>query len=360
QKYWLGLSLVKQLGSVRIQNLISQFGTAENVWKASKRDLEQVNLPKRALASLLECQKTMDLDAELSRLNKIGAHLVTLADSAYPTNLRTIVDPPVVLYVRGTLIPNDALSLGIVGTRRATRYGKDASEKLSHWLASQQVTIVSGMALGIDQYAHMGAIKARGRTIAVLGSGIDILYPRENTALAHDIMENGAVISEFPLGTPPTGRNFPRRNRLLSGLSLGVLVVEAPLNSGALITAESALEQGRDVFAVPSGIFNKMGQGTNKIIQEGAKLVMDGRDVLDELNISYTNHVVKQKTTVIAPSNSTEETVLTTLDTDPIHIDEIVRQTGLATHTVSSTLAILELKGLAQMVGGMQYCRTRT
>ncbi len=359
QKYWLGLSLVQQMGSVRIQQLVAEFGTARNAWQASRRDLKQAKLPPKALSSLLELQQSLDLDAEMSKVTGAGAYLVTWADSTYPENLRHIVDPPPLLYVRGTLLNSDMLALSIVGTRRATRYGIDVANRMGYWLASQDVTIISGMALGIDSAAHQGAIQAKGRTIAVLGCGIDIIYPRENEQLAKDIVEHGALISEFPLGTPPSGRNFPRRNRIISGLSLGLLVAEAPKNSGAIITAESALEQGRDVFAIPANIFNEMGAGCNKLIQEGAKLVMRASDVLDELNVSYSNKVVEQKTESIAPSGNLEEKILQMLDTEPLHVDEIIRKTGLSTPEVTSTLAILELKGLAQMVGGMQYCRTR-
>ncbi|MGB7341526.1 MAG: DNA-processing protein DprA [Phototrophicaceae bacterium] len=358
QKYWLGLSLVQQMGSIRIQQIVSTFGTAQAAWTASERDLKQVNLPKKALSSLLDLRRTLDLDAELAKVSNLDAYLITWADSAYPENLRHIVDAPPVLYIRGSLLPSDMLSLAIVGTRRATRYGLDVANRMGYWLASQDVTIISGMAMGIDSAAHRGAIEANGRTIAVLGSGIDIIYPRENTQLAEDIIEHGALLSEFPLGTPPTGRNFPRRNRIMSGLSLGVLVAEAPKASGSIITAETALEQGRDVFAVPANIFNEMGAGCNRLIQEGAKLVMRASDVLDELNVSYSNQVVQQKTESIAPSGTLEEQVLSLLDVEPIHIDEIIRQTDLSTADVSSTLAILELKGLAQMIGGMQYCRT--
>lgn len=359
QKYWLGLSLVQQMGSVRIQQLVSNFGTARDAWQASEYLLRQARLPRKALSSLLELRRTLDLDAELAKVTSIGAYLITWADSSYPENLRHIVDPPPLLYVRGTLLSSDMLALSIVGTRRATRYGIDVANRMGYWLASQDVTIVSGMALGVDSAAHRGAIQANGRTIAVLGSGIDIIYPRENEKLAEDIIEHGALISEFSLGIPPIGKNFPRRNRIISGLSLGILIAEAPKNSGAIITAETALEQGRDVFAIPANIFNEMGAGSNKLIQDGAKLVMRASDVLDELNVSYSNRVVEQKTETIAPSGDLEIQVLTILDSEPLHIDEIIRETGLSTSEVSSTLAILELKGLAQMVGGMQYCRTR-
>jgi len=359
QKYWLGLSLVQQMGSVRIQQLVSAFGTARDAWLAPERDLKEAKLPPKALSSLLELRRSLDLDAEVAKVTKIGAYLVTWADSSYPDNLRHIPDPPPLLYVRGTLLNSDILALSIVGTRRATRYGLDVANRMGYWLASQDVTIVSGLAPGVDSAAHRGALQAKGRTIAVMGTGIDSIYPRENKKLADEIVDNGALVTEFAPGTPPTGKNFPRRNRIISGLSLGTLIAEAPKNSGAIITAETALEQGRDVFAVPANIFNEMGAGCNRLIQEGAKLVMRASDVLDELNVTYTNKVVEQKTEVIAPAGNLEAQVLEALDTEPRHIDEIIRQTGLSTSNVASTLAILELKGLAQMVGGMQYCRTR-
>lgn len=347
------------MGSVRIHQLISHFGTARDAWQASERDLKQVKLPSTALSSLLELRKKLDLDAELTKITTLNAHLITWADSQYPENLRHIADAPPILYVRGTLLPSDMLALSIVGTRRATRYGIDVANRMAYWLASQGVTIVSGMALGVDTAAHRGAIQANGRTIAILGSGIDIVYPKENDRLARDIVQNGALVSEFPLGTPPSGKNFPRRNRIISGLSLGILIAEAPKNSGAIITAETALEQGRDVFAIPANIFNEMGAGSNRLIQEGAKLVMRASDILDELDVTYNNHVTKQKTETIAPTGDTEYQILSLLDSEPLHIDEIVRRTGLETATVASTLAILELKGLAQTLGAMQYCRAR-
>lgn len=359
QKYWLGLSLVQQMGAVRIHQLITHFGTAHDAWQASERDLIQVKLPSRALSSLIELRKNLDLDAELAKVTSLNAHIITWADSQYPENLRHIADAPPLLYVRGTLLPSDLLALSIVGTRRATRYGIDVANRMAYWLASQGVTIVSGMALGVDTAAHRGALQAKGRTIAILGSGIDIVYPKENTRLAQDVAENGALISEFPLGTPPSGKNFPRRNRIISGLSLGILIAEAPKNSGAIITAETALEQGRDVFAIPANIFNEMGAGCNRLIQEGAKLVMRASDILDELNVTYDNHVTKEMTETIAPAGDIEHQILSLLDSEPLHIDEIVRKTGLETSKVASTLAILELKGLAQTVGAMQYCRAR-
>jgi DNA processing protein len=261
--------------------------------------------------------------------------------------------------VKGTLLPTDSRALAIVGTRSATRYGIDVAERNAHWLAAQGVTIISGLAHGVDSAAHHGAIAAGGRTIAVMGTGIEQVYPRSNTKLAEEIISNGALITEYPIGTPPAGSNFPRRNRIISGMALGVLVAEAPENSGALITADIALEQGREVFAVPSSISNSMGAGCNRLIQDGAKLVTRASDILDELDLAYKQHETRTTTRLIAPENEKEQKILAFLESEASHIDDIIRETGLSSADVTSTLTILELKGLAQMVGHMQYCRSR-
>jgi DNA processing protein len=359
QAYWLGLNQVQGLGSVRLQQLMNSFGNVQAIWEASESDLRDSGLNEAVLKNLLKSRKTLDLSAELRRLEALGASIITWDDSNYPDNLRFAADSPPVLYLRGQLIPTDMKALAIVGTRKASRYGLDVAQRMAYWLASQEVTIVSGLAMGIDAAAHQGAIDAKGRTIAVLGCGVDILYPRENEKLAHAIMKQGAIISEHPLGTPPNAKHFPARNRIISGLSLGVLVAEAPTDSGALITAEAALEQGREVFAVPANIFNRNGAGCNRLIQEGAKLVMKASDVLDELNIAYSKKVIKTKTEKVAPGSELEKRVLALLDEEGIHVDEITRQLGLSSAEVIATLTLLELKGLAQSLGAMQYSRTR-
>ncbi|HEX2618858.1 MAG TPA: DNA-processing protein DprA, partial [Phototrophicaceae bacterium] len=280
---------------------------------------------------------------------------LTLEHDIYPPLLKTLPDAPPLLYVIGELLLEDHRALAVVGTRKSTRYGHDAAFDLSGKLAAQGVTIVSGLAPGIDAAAHEGALRAKGRTVAVLGSGIDIIYPREHLELARRIARQGALISEFPIGTPPEGRNFPRRNRVISGLAFGVMVVEAPQDSGALITANIAAEQGRDVFAVPASIYNPMGTGTNRLIQDGAKLVMGIDDILDEVNLAHENSLTRTTAERIAPTDAVELALMNYLGSDPVHIDELVRLSGLPIATVSSTLTMLELKGLAQMVGHMQY-----
>jgi DNA processing protein len=245
--------------------------------------------------------------------------------------------------------------LSIVGTRKATAYGRDVAYDLAKQLAQNGVTVVSGLAHGIDTAAHRGALDGGGRTIAVLGCGIDRIYPVDNRELANEMTRHGAIISEFPLGTPPEGRNFPRRNRVMSGMALGVLVVEADLGSGALITAEAALDQGRDVFAVPGNIYNHTSRGTNRLIQDGAKLVISVSDILDELDIIHQAVQTQAIAENIVPANETEARLLEQLTADPLHVDDIARLCGLPIATVTSTLTVLELKGLARSVGQMQY-----
>jgi DNA processing protein len=350
---------VQHIGSLRLQHLVDVFGSARAVWDAPEHRLREVNLPDAALTQLLEARQTLDLEAEFAKVEQAGAHLITLADADYPDLLRAIHDPPPVLYVRGSLLPTDSRSLAIVGTRRATRYGQDVAHRMALWLARQDVTIISGLAHGVDENAHKGALDAGGRTLAILGCGIDSVYPSGSEQLADAIADNGALISEFPVGTPPTAKNFPRRNRIISGLSLGVLVAEAPERSGALITVESALEQGRDVFAIPANIFNPMGNGCNHLIQDGAKLVMRASDVLDELDIAYSRQQTRTRAETIAPDSDLEAQVLQLLEADPIHVDDLIRVSGLSASDVTATLTLLQLKGLAEPAGPMQYCRAR-
>lgn len=359
KQYWHAFHLVQHIGAMRIQQLISYFGALSVAWHAPADQLQAAGLTEQPLQALLQARKKLNLDAEWQKVERAGAWIITTADDDYPLNLKSIPDAPPVLYVKGNLLPTDIRALAIVGTRSATRYGIDVANRIAHWLAAQGTTIISGLAQGVDTAAHQGAIAAGGRTIAVMGTGIEQVYPRSNAGLAAKIAENGALITEYPIGTPPTGTNFPRRNRIISGMALGVLVAEAPENSGALITADVALEQGREVFAVPSSIFNSMGAGCNRLIQDGAKLVTRASDILDELDMAYNQQETRVTTRLIAPENEKEQKILAFLESEACHIDDIIRETGLSSADVTSTLTILELKGLAQMVGHMQYCRSR-
>ncbi|HKW23797.1 MAG TPA: DNA-processing protein DprA, partial [Ktedonobacterales bacterium] len=285
---------------------------------------------------------------------------VRTIDPAYPRLLQEIPLPPPVLYVRGTLAPADEWALAIVGTRRASAYGKQMTERLAGELARQAITVVSGLARGIDTAAHQAALAAGGRTIAVLGCGPDLVYPPENAKLAARIVEQGAVITEFPPGTQPEAGNFPARNRLISGLSLGVLVTEAPETSGALITTRFAAEQGRDIFAVPGNVTSRSSVGANRLIQDGAKMVLEVGDILSELNL----HLAPRQLELLElrealPENASEARLLALLDAsdEPGHIDDLCRASGLPVAEVSGTLVMLELKGLVRLVGPMTYVK---
>jgi len=356
-KYWVGFSLVPGIGRVRLSQLESHFGNLENAWQATPSELKHAGLDKGAINAINYCRPKISLDEEMEKLDRYGVRVLTFHDSDYPSRLKEIYDYPPILYVRGSLLPQDEWCLAVVGTRRATVYGRQATEEIVTDLARSQITIVSGLAKGIDSIAHHSALEAGGRSIAVFGSGLDIVYPAENAALARDIIQHGALISEYPLGTRPKADNFPRRNRVMSGLSLGVLVIEADETSGAMITAHLALEQNREVFAIPGSILSPASRGTNRLIQEGAKLVRSYTDILEELNLTAVAH--QMEITEVIPASDTETLLLRQLSAEPTHIDEVCCSTGLPISTVSSTLAMMELKGLVKQVGNMNYILSR-
>lgn len=360
--YWLALNRVRGVGPARFRLLLEGFGSARDAWEATPAGWQAAGLDTRTVASLEQQRRRIEPQAEVDRLLKLHVGALRLVDPAYPRLLREIPLPPPVLYVRGALAPQDEWAVGIVGTRRATPYGRQMTEKLAGELARQAITIVSGLARGIDTVAHMAALAAGGRTLAVLGCGPDLVYPPENAKLAARIVENGAILTEFPVGTQPEAGNFPARNRLISGLSLGILVTEAPETSGALITTRFAAEQGRDVFAVPGNITSRGSVGANRLIQDGAKLVLAVEDILSELNL----HLAPQQMEMLElretlPENASEARLLTLLDAsdDPSHIDALCRASGMPVAEVSGTLVMLELKGLVRLVGPMTYVRSR-
>ena len=357
RRYWLGFSLVPSIGPVKLQRLLDYFGELRLAWVAEPGELARAGLDAKAIEALLVYRSKLDLDAELRRVEESGVDLVTWEDSRYPERLRQVYGAPFLLYVRGDLQPRDDLAVAVVGTRRVTAYGRQVTERIVRDLAANGVTIVSGLARGVDTCAHRAALEAGGRTIAVLGSGADVVYPPENGRLAGQIAGCGAIISEFPLGTKPDAANFPVRNRIISGLARGTLVVEAGLTSGALITARFAVEQNREVFAVPGSIFSPSSEGANRLIQQGAKLVLSAQDVLDELSLESIGRQLEMRE--LLPVDEVEKVILGHLSDEPRHVDEICRGAGLSISVVSSTLTMLELKGHARHVGGMSYVVAR-
>ncbi len=353
--FWVGLSLVPGIGPAKFRRLVESLGSPEAAWSARPAQLAATGLDRRTIESLVAARPRIDLERELAKLQRLGVRLLTLEDPDYPRPLRNIADPPPVLYLKGELQAGDELAVAIVGTRMPTVYGRQVAEEFARGLAESGVTVVSGLARGVDSCAHRAALAAGGRTVAVLGSGLDIIYPGENRKLAAEIAERGSLVTEFPLGTQPDGVNFPRRNRIISGLSLASLVVEARETSGALITAEFALEQGRDVFAVPGNIFSPASRGPNKLISEGAKPACSLQDILEELRLETAVEQREVRGTV--PESETEAEILRCLSHEPLHIDEIRRTVCLPMAVVSSTLIMLELKGLARQAGGMNYVR---
>jgi DNA processing protein len=298
------------------------------------------------------------VDTEIQNLRRLGFKLVSITDKEYPRNLSKIYYPPSILYLHGEFCANDEQALAIVGTRAADRYGRLVTERLASELASMGITIVSGMARGIDSVAHTAALKSGGRTIAVLGSGLDVIYPPENKNLYNQISENGAVISEFPLGSDPDAVNFPKRNRIISGLSLGVLVIQASEKSGSLITASFALEQNREVFAVPGNIASKLSRGTNALIRRGAKLVDSIEDILGEIEAFRRLKPMEPPVDtgrILERLNEDGRRIFSTITNEPIHIDDIITQSGFEPHRVLSTLLSLELEGLITQLPGKMF-----
>ncbi len=356
-KYWVGFSLIPGIGRVKLAQLENYFDSLEDAWQAVPVDLKRAGLDSGSINAITSWRPKISLEAEMEKLDRYGVRVLTWHDKDYPSRLKEIYDYPPVLYVRGSLLPEDEWYLAVVGTRRATVYGRQVTEEIVADLAQSKITIVSGLAKGIDSIAHQSALDAGGRSIAVFACGLDIVYPSENANLARRIIQQGALISEYPLGTKPRADNFPRRNRVMSGMSLGVLVVEAGETSGAMITAHLALEQNREVFAIPGSILSPASSGTNHLIQEGAKLIRSYTDILEELNLTAVARQIEMKEVI--PSSDTESLLLKQLRAEPTHIDEVCRSSGLPISTVSSTLAMMELKGLVKQVGTMNYVLAR-
>lgn len=357
--YWLAWMRVKGMGPIRLRALRAHFQSLAEAWEAPPETLKALRLPDPIWEHWLSLRRQLDPATLLAEADALGAWVLTLDDSDYPPLLRQIDDAPPVLYGRGDLRPEDQQAVAMVGTRRVSGYGKEMARQLAVGLAAQGITIISGLAHGIDTIAHQTALEQGGRTIAVLGCGIDIIYPPENRELAQQIIQQGAILSEFPPQTKPERGNFPFRNRVISGLSLGVVVVEAPEKSGALGTAHAAGEQGRDVFAVPGNANSPNSRGCNLLIQDGAKLVLESQDVLKELQLAHRTMQTRQAVQRAVPNNPLEQQLWDLLEIEALHVDDLTRQSGLPIHEINAVITLMELKGLVYQVAPMTYQRIK-
>ncbi|HOV78752.1 MAG TPA: DNA-processing protein DprA [Bacillota bacterium] len=357
--FWLGWQMLWPGAGRKIWELVEYFGSPKSAWEAGEKELLNVaGIGEKALAGVLKRRSEIDLAEEVSRLEKRGIQFVVHTDPAYPENLLKIFDPPPVIFVRGTMKPDDSLAVAVVGTRKPSPYGRAVAEKITRDLAAVGITVVSGMARGIDTAAHVGALSGGGRTIAVLGCGPDVAYPRENSGLMERIARQGAIVSEFPPGSPPESWHFPVRNRIISGLSLGTLVVEAAERSGALITADYALEQGRDVMAVPGSITSTLSRGPHRLIKQGARLVEGTGDILDEIGLEKIFPLPGPEGEGTVKMSEDERAIYGHLAYDPVSLDELIIRSGLLPQKVMAALMYLELKGLTRQLPGKLYARS--
>ena len=356
----LRLLNITGIGPNSIRNMIKEFGSTEGIFNASVKDLMQVpRIDEEIARDIKESRDDGFIQFQMKEIKKYDVRIITFWDDEYPFNLKQIHDPPVLLFIKGSLLYRDRFSIAIVGMRSPTEAGRMISEQFAHELSSMGITVVSGLARGIDSAAHKGAITAGGRTIAVLGSGLNRIYPPENLRLAEKVMNCGAVISEFPMGTKPDRENFPRRNRIISGLSLGTLVVEAEKRSGALITAKFANDQNREVFAIPGSLGNKKSEGTNNLIMKNwAKLVQTVDDIIVELEgqLKGMQTELEFKKPQIELSEN-EEKIYKVLSKKPLHIDTICDKSGINTGSALSILLILEMENLVKQLPGKMFVK---
>ena len=353
KKYWLGFSKVKGIGAARTHLLINHFNDLASAWEASEKQLKEAGLSPKPVQALLELRRNYDLDGEFQRVIDSGIQILTMNEPGYPKRLAAIEYPPPVLFFKGSLCPEDDYAVAIVGTRRITAYGRQVATELAAYLARNKITVVSGLARGVDGVAHQATLDAGGRTLAVLGSGVDVVYPPEHRNLAAALEQNGALISDYYPGTSPEGNNFPPRNRIISGLSLAVVIVEAGERSGALITANFAAGQGREVFAVPGPIYAPRSKGANRLIRDGALPLLDFSEILEALKLTQIDDYRYAKQ--VLPENDIELLLMDALKDEPLHINEIKAATGLPIDKISSTLVLMELKGLVRNAGNLTY-----
>ena len=370
-KEWIALNMTPRIGPRAATKLLEKFGSADGVFHATRAELESLRLKPETVESIVKREFYKQAEEELTTVGKLGGDVLILDDGSYPYLLREIADPPITLYVKGDWQACfDAPCIGIVGSRRCSTYGENASLMLARDLAEKGICIVSGLARGIDTAAHKGAIEARGKTIAVLGTGIGQVYPKENAKLVDKILDSGgALVSQFPLETPPLPENFPYRNRIISGLSLGVLIVEASERSGSLITARLAMEQNREVFAVPGNITSKNSFGTNYLIKSGAKLVQQWQDVVHELPaeiaakilppvIKETENRANQSETIPADLSDDERKIYKLLSYDDAqHVDLLSEKSGLPVNILMSLLFALDMRDLVRELPGKHFVR---
>lgn len=355
--YYIGFNLVKGIGAVRLKSLIDFFGRIDIAWQAPVDALNATGLPSSVIENMISIREKADLEKILEKSLSSGIQVITWDDPGYPVRLKTIDQSPPVIFIRGELSLDDDWAVGIVGTRRMTVYGRQVTEELASFLGANHITVISGLARGVDAAAHQAVLKSGGRTIAVLGCGVDIIYPPENKKLADQIIENGALISDYVPGTAPESGNFPPRNRIISGLSRAVVVVEAGIESGALITARYAVEQGRDVYSVPGSIFAPMSKGTNRLIFDGAAPLLKIDDILRSLEIEKVQAYKQAR--LFLPADDMEKKILAELGDEPIHIDDIRAGADISAAEAISKLTILELTGHVKNVGGMNYILIR-
>ena len=359
-KSWLTLFNIKGVGPNRFRALVGKFGSPAAALEASTSDLMSVpTIDEKISAAIKGYKNDVEIERQMAAIEKKGVRPITCFDTDYPELLKNIYDPPPMLFVKGTIKEEDSSAVAVVGTRNPKRYGKMMAEKLSKDLADGGITVVSGLARGIDSLAHKGALSRGGRTIGVLGCGVDVVYPPEHKKLFEAVIANGALISEFPMGTRPEAPNFPRRNRVISGMSLGVVIVQAPAKSGALLTARYALDQNREVFSVPGNVDDMQSRGTNGLIKQGAKLVEDVEDILVEIKSSL-RIPIEPKPPVpddVEELEPNERSVLQALSDEPKHIDAICNQTSLEPSITLAALLSLELSGLVRQLSGKMFLR---
>lgn len=356
--HWIALKNVKGIGEVLYKRLLSHFSSPKEVFEAGPKEFLQIEGISPDTVKLIKSFDDWEsVEKELQKIKKLNLRLMVMSDPAYPDNLKNIYNPPPYFYMIGNIVEQDHRSIGIVGSRLSDTYGKKVTEQIAGELAVNGYTVVSGFARGIDTIAHKACLKAGGRTIAVLGSGIDVVYPSENATLYKEIESNGAVISEFAIGTGPVAVNFPRRNRIISGLSVGVLVVQAAQKSGSLITAEFALEQNREVFAIPGNIGSNLSRGTNRLIKKGAKLVNTVDDILEEIEgiTGVRKELPRRNEVDIESLENSEKIIYKVLKEGQHHVDQIIKNTGLDSSRVLTDLLNLEIKGIVSQLPGKYF-----